>query len=238
MYTHSFTIQYVDIDSNNNLSDYGLLKYLQEIACLHADSKKYGLKDTPENRLAWIILDWKIQVFSRPGWDKDIHIKTWASNIDNIACYRDFEIKDSNDNLVAIASSKWVLVNIDKHHITRITPEIKEAFEPIEPSVFKEESSKSDIPNNFDNVFAYTILERDIDTNKHLNNLNYVMLAKEALPEEYKGVNYSKIEVTYKHQCVLGDNMKFMHHINSNNEHVICIKNSDESVLHAIVIFK
>ena len=66
MYTHEFTIQYVDIDSNNNLSDYGLLKYLQEIACLHADTKGYGLKDTPINRLAWIILNWRIRVFSRP----------------------------------------------------------------------------------------------------------------------------------------------------------------------------
>ena len=231
MYECDFKVQYVDIDSYGHLSEYGLLKYLQEIACLHADSRGFGLKDTENNRLAWIILNWQIDFISKPLWNTGIHIKTWASNIDNVSCYRDFEVTDDIGNKVAIASSKWVLVNIDTHHITKITPEIKTAFEPIEPSVFNGELAKLQEPENFDSCFDYTILRRDIDTNQHLNNLNYIMLAKEALPEI---MSFNHIEVLYKHQCILGDKVVFLCK-KENNGYIIALKNEDKTVLHSII---
>lgn len=234
MFQYDFTIQYVDIDSTAKLSDYGLLKYLQEIACLHADFKGFGLKDTPTNRLAWIILNWKIEVFSRPLWNTTIHINTWASKIDNISCHRDFEVLDSHGNRLAIASSRWVLLNIDSHHISKITPDIRSAFEPILPSVFNSDFEKIEEPNTFDNIFEYTILKRDIDTNEHLNNLNYIMLAKEALP---KNADFSKFEVIYKHQCILGDKIKFMCK-KENDAYVVAVKNLDTDMLHAMIKFK
>ena len=233
MFEYDFMVQYVDINTSGVLSDYGLLKYLQEIACLHADSKKYGLKDTPVNRLAWIILDWRIEFISRPNWNTKLHIKTWASKIDNISCYRDFEVTSESGERLALASSRWVLLNIDTHHISKITPEIKSAFEPICSSVFTTETNKLTEPDSYESCFEYTILKRDIDTNQHLNNLNYIMLAKEALPEANE---FSKIDVMYKHQCLLSDKVLFLCH-KEDCGYVVAVKNADTGVLHAIISF-
>lgn len=234
MFEYDFQVQYVDINSNGKLSDFGLLKYLQEVACLHADSKGFGLKDTPTNRLAWIILNWKIMFFSRPVWNTGIHIRTWISNIDNVSCCRDFEILDQYGEKIAVATSKWVLLNIDSHHISKITPEIKEVFEPVLPSVLNETFEKITEPEYYDNIFEYTILKRDIDTNNHLNNLNYIMLGKESLPDN---IDFSNIEVIYKHQCVLGDRICFMCK-KINNGYIVVVKNRDTGIIHANIKFE
>ena len=50
VFEYDFEIQYADIDSKNHLTDYALLKYLQEVATIHASVLNYGLYDTPRIR--------------------------------------------------------------------------------------------------------------------------------------------------------------------------------------------
>ena len=170
IFEYDFEIEYADIDSHNRLSDYALLKYLQEIACLHASTLEHGLYDAPRTRVAWLLLDWKLQVFSRPSWCDKIHIKTWPSKTDLASCYRDFEVFDETGQRVCIATSKWVLFNIDTKKITRLSPEIEEVFAPVNRRVFENEIEKLKEPNYCDLETSYTILRRDIDTNNHVNN--------------------------------------------------------------------
>lgn len=233
MYEKDFIIEYVDVGSDNKLSNYGFFKYLQEMGCIHADICGYGLKDTPITRLAWILLNWKLNIFYRPSWNSKLHIKTWPSYIDSLSCFRDFEITDERGNKVAIATSKWVLVNIDTGHISKITPDIMKEFSPTRSSLC-EEIEKLKEPLTFEKTFKYTILKRDIDTNKHVNNLSYITLASEVLPDN---VNFTKIDVMYKKQCFLNDTIVFKLH-QEDDECTVCVKSLDDSVLHAIVRFK
>lgn len=235
MFERDFIVEYVDIDSNNQMSDYGFFKHLQEIGCLHASHCGYGLNDVEKTRVAWIILDWKLKVFSRPSWNAKIHIKTWPSQIDMVSCFRDYVVLDENGNKLAIATSRWILLNVDTHRISKITPDVIDAFSPILPSVFDTEIEKLKEPDSYESVFEYTILKRDIDTNHHLNNLNYIILAKEAIPEN---MNFSGVEVMYKHQCVLGDTVLFKYHKINENEHIVAVKSMDEKTLHAIIRLK
>ena len=234
MYEKDFTVEYVDININGKLSDYGFFKYLQEMGCLHADACKYGLNDVERIRVAWILLDWKLNIFSRPSWNSRFHIKTWPSKMDSISCYRDFEVTDEAGKKLAVASSRWVLVNIDTGHISKIGPEVITAFGPSLNSVCNDKIEKMIEPICYEKSFEYTILKRDIDTNHHLNNLNYILLASELLPND---AIYSNIDVMYKKQCLLGDTIVFKLHV-ENGEYIVSVKSSDDKVLHAIVRFK
>ena len=238
MFESDFFIQYVDIDYKNELSDYGIIKHLQEIACLHADKCKLGLNDTKSTRLAWIILDWKIKIFYRPGWNTKINIKTWISKVDTACCYRDFKITDENGTIIAMASSRWVLLNIDLHRISKMPNELFAAAEPINKTIFDDVTEKFQEPETFENVFDYTVLRRDIDTNNHLNNLNYVVLAKQALPENiYLNETFSQIQVSYKHQCLLNDKLSFCYYKSAQKEHIVFVKNKLTNITNAIVKF-
>lgn len=239
IFEYDFEVQYADIDSHNHLTDYAILKYLQEIACLHAASLGHGLYDTPHTRTVWLILYWKMQIISRPSWRDTLHIKTWPSKIDVASCYRDFEIFNKDGERIGIATSKWVLFNIDTHKICRLTPEIQNAFSPVCRRVFENEIEKLKEPNTFNLETNYTILKRDIDTNQHVNNLNYIYFAYEALPVEvFENANFCNIDIMYKKQCLLGDEIVCFYTKVTNNEHIVTIKSKDLKVLHAIVKLK
>ena len=106
IYSHNLTINYSDVDENNQVTNKGLLRLLQEVAGIHCGLLGYGVNDTPKTGLAWILLNWKLKVFARPKTNTNLLIKTWTRKKTPLFVYRDFEIYDNAYNLVAIASSK------------------------------------------------------------------------------------------------------------------------------------
>ena len=64
--------------------------------------------------IAWIILNWKLKVFSRPKTNTPLIVKTWVHSENSLFFYRDFEIIDKANITIAKASSKWVLFDVNK----------------------------------------------------------------------------------------------------------------------------
>lgn len=126
IYSHNLTINYSDVDENNQVTNKGLLRLLQEVAGIHCGLLGYGVNDTPKTGLAWILLNWKLKVFARPKTNTNLLIKTWTRKKTPLFVYRDFEIYDNAYNLVAIASSKWVLFNVNNKSISRVTDGVNE----------------------------------------------------------------------------------------------------------------
>ena len=140
--------------------------------------------------------------------------------------------------MVAIASSKWFPVDTETKRIKKITPEISDPYgETVTKSVFEEPfKEKLTVPENLNFNFSYTTQRRDIDTNHHVNNLNYLDYAYQALPEDiYFNINFSNVEIMYKHEAKLGDTISLFYSSTERNEHIITIKDKKGEKLHAIV---
>ena len=230
-------VEFCDIDENNILSSKGLIRILGEVAGVHSETVGYGLNDVPQTHLTWMLLDWKVQFFLKPSWNSYLIIKTWARSFSKISSNRDFSVYDINNNLVAKATSKWVLVDSEKHTPIRITEEIRNTFGEYNSSVFDTEvNDKEKEPESSYFVYDYQIKRRDIDTNHHVNNLYYLDFAYDALPENLCEVYFDNIEIIYKKQIKLDDTIKCFYAYN-NNQHIITIKSEDLSVVHAIIKF-
>lgn len=233
-------VRYEDVDKNNRLTIKGLLKYLVDAASKHSDLAGYGLNDIPKTHTAWLILDWKLNISYYPHSGENIHIRTWIRNNSKLYSFRDFEVLDNTGSRIAIGSSKWVLVNYDTKAISKISPEIIESYGPVNNMIFTEEIEKLNEPKGeFSNRFDYTILRRDLDTNNHVNNLNYIDFALESLPMEiYESNSFKEINIMYKKQCLLGDKISCLYYHNENKEHIVVIKSEDFSILHSIIKLK
>lgn len=237
IYTKNFEVIFSDINQNNQLSNRGILRMMQEIAMMHSDSLGYGLNNVEETGFAWLLLNWKLKVFSRPKWKTILTINTWSRSMNPLFAYRDLEIYDDENNIVAIASSKWLLFDINKQSISKITPEIKEIFPNVDKSVFEGKfNEKLKEPVNSDFIMDYKIQRRDIDTNHHVNNLNYLDYAYEALPEDiYFNMDFSNVEIMYKHEAKLGGTITVFYSHTEENEYIITIKDQERKNLHAII---
>jgi len=183
------------------------------------------------------MLNWKLEVFSRPLWNHKIIIKTWPRMFHRCYSCRDFEVYDANEKLIAIASSKWVLFNFLTNSISRVTEERAAKYQLFDKSVFNDlDFDKIKEPENSSCTFEYTIQRRDLDMNQHVNNTNYIDFAYEALPKDvYENSDFKNVEVLYKHELKLGDTISCFYTKLDNGEHIVVIKNKEIGVLNAIV---
>jgi len=84
----------------------------------------------------------------------------------------------------------------------RITDEVSSHY-PDEPKLEMNYCErKITIPEEYEEKAAITVPGYFIDTNNHMNNAKYVMVAEEYLPEDFE---VREIRVEYKLAAVLGD---------------------------------
>lgn len=207
-----------------------ILEILEDVAGEHTNNVGIGKAiDIEKDHVAWILHDWKVKVLKRPVYDDELKVKTWGRYFQKAYTYRDFEVYNSDGELSVIATSKWSLLNIETRSVTRLTDDIKNAYEPEEEGVFDEEVlPKPEIPSEFSNSMSYTVTRRDIDIINHMHNIYYLDLAYEVLPQEvYDKRPFDEFRVTYKHEIVLGDRIECKYAF-YNGKHVVVITKDDK----------
>ena len=233
---HEVFIGLRDVALNNKVTNTALLSYLEDAGGVHSNLVGYGLKDIPRVKKSWILLGWKINILRRPSYGDKITIRTWSRGIDKLYAYRDFEILDEMRKVIGIATSKWVLVDVEKGKITKIDPSIEKAYTVENVQVFEENDlEKLSEPSVFINSTIFTVNRSLIDVNDHLHNIYFMDIANEVLPMEvYKSADFAKIEMMYKKEIKLGETVKVFYQVQQ-MEHTIVIKSEDEKCLHAII---
>ena len=236
IYKEKFKMGLKDIDKNNLLKNRAILEYLENIGSYHSDVAGYGAEYTGKTGIAWVLLGWKLKVLKRPQYGQELEIHTWAKLGSKVATFRDFEIYDNNQNLCAIATSKWTMVDIRKGKITKIDDEVINAYKVESKNVFQKlELEKLKIPSNFDYKTEYTVKRKDIDINGHMHNLYYLDLAYEALPEEiYEKRPFDNVNIQYKKEIKLGEKV-ICKYAKVENKYNVTIFSEDEKNVHAIV---
>lgn len=239
---NEYTVKLSEIDRNNKVTNKAILSYLEDVGGKHSNIAGYGILDIPKTHLTWLLLEWKMQVIRRPNYNEKIKVTTWSKDTVKCYAYRDFEIYDEQESLIARATSKWVLVNTEKGRIAMIEPELNERYKPeLDKSSFgninneKKDFPKIQEPEDYQYETEYIVRKSDIDVNKHMHNLNYMDLANEALPDEvYQQGELNNVRITYKREIKLDEVVKCKYSF-VNGKHLVIVKNNDESVIHALI---
>lgn len=243
IYTEQIKIPLKDIEKGNVISDRGILEIFENVATHHSDSVHDGVNEIESKGKAWVIMDWKVKVLSRPKYGGVFKVNTWSreNNIQErkIATYRDFEMYDEQNNLCVIGTSKWVIINIQTGRITNIDKELQERYNPETKSVFDEWDIEKvqQIKESIHQV-EYTVSRADVDFNNHMHNIYYINLAYNALPEDvYRLRPFSNIRISYKREIKLGEIVKCKY-MNMENKHIVTICNQDGSKVHSVIILE
>ena len=233
-------VEYPDLGEDARLSHLGTLRMMQEAACLDSSRTGYGPFDVERNGVAWIICGWKVHLYQRPHWGTDLTVYTWPRTMSSHLSERDFQIFDSQGELVCAASSRWLLIDVRTGRVTNVTPEIAAAY-PLDNNcraLEEEMVSAGKSPEDAAETFTYTALRRDLDMFHHVNNLHYLELAREALPEDVLAQNLPNVEILYKRQIRGGDKVRFLYSYDrESGRHLVELKNSDGRKSHALVWF-
>ena len=233
-------VEYPDLGEDARFSHLGALRIMQEAACLDSSLTGYGPFDVERNGIAWIICGWKVHLERRPHWGTDLVVSTWPRTMSNHLSERDFIIADASGNPVGAATSRWLLIDVRTGRVTNVTPEIAAAY-PLDNScraLEEEMAVAGKSPEGAEETFTYTALRRDLDMFHHVNNLHYLELAREALPEAVLAQNLPNVEILYKRQIRLGDKVHFLYSFDAaSGKHMVELKNCDGKKSHAVVCF-
>ena len=237
IYKEKFKIGLKDVWAKDEVSNIGILEYLEDIAAYHSDSVGIGINTTEDTHLNWLLLDWEVEVLKRPKYGQVLDIHTWSRGIEKFYAYRDFEIYDEENNLCVIATSKWLLVDSNTEKIARVPQDIADRYQSeVGKYVFKDKKiERIKEPSKYLCEIPYTARRRDIDVIGHMHNLYYLYLAYEALPEEeYSKRPFNHIRIQYKNQIKLGETV-ICKYAKEKEENIVVIRSEDDKVLHAII---
>lgn len=200
-----FQVYTYEADFKGKAHFYSLLNYLQEAAAQQAALLGFGFKDLIKKKLCWLLSRYHIKVFAYPFLGDKLRVSTWPSGIQGTFALRDYIITGKRDNKLLSATSSWVLWDIEKkepHPLKNIFSEslihnkraLKDSFPPL-PQL-----------NNPEYEVNFRVMVKDLDLNKHVNNVVYIQWALESVPKDIVLENHPlKVEAAYKAEAFFGE---------------------------------
>jgi len=175
----------------------------------NADSYGAGTDFYQSIGLAWVLIDYEIDIVELPLGKSTITCGTLPYSFKRFFVFRKWEMKDKDNKLIAKAKGKFALVDIKTKEIISPTREMT--------SMFKYSSEKAQaVPfsknKQLNTPIVYhgtdTVKTSYIDINNHMNNVYYMIVAYDSIPSDITDNNdIEKIRITYKKESLLGDEL-------------------------------
>ena len=202
MYEMKSRVRYSEVGADRKLTLISLIDYLQDCATFHSEDLGLGLDYLEEKNMAWVLVSWQIIVDRYPELGEDITVQTWAYGFRSFYADRNLVIRGPHDEILARANSLWLLINLDTGHPMKALPEQVEKYGTGPKLDMEYAPRKIKQPDTFENIEPVEVYRHMIDTNGHMNNGQYVLIAREMLPQ---GFSVRQVRTEYKNAAVLGD---------------------------------
>ena len=204
MYELKSKVRYSEANSKSELTYHALLNYLQDSSTFHSEELGESGAELFKKNMAWVLSFWQVCLEQMPKLGEDISVKTWPYQTKGLFGLRNFCMENAKGETIVKANSIWVLIDPRTGRPIRITDEVSSHY-PDEPKLDMEYCDrKVVVPDVYEEKEGIVVQKYFIDTNNHVNNAKYVMLAEQYLPEDFK---VNEIRVEYKIAAVLGDMM-------------------------------
>lgn len=187
MYTFHSRVRYSETGSNGIMTMHGILNYFQDCSTFQSEALGLGVDVLKQRHRAWLLTAWQVEVLRAPVFGEEIEIGTFPYAFKGFFGLRNFLIRDSQGNTLVRANSVWVYVNTDTGHPARALPEEISAYS-LEPKLDMDyRDRKVRIPEHavFADLEPFPVQKHQIDTNHHVNNSQYPLMAWEYLPDGF-----------------------------------------------------
>ncbi|MCR5144857.1 MAG: acyl-[acyl-carrier-protein] thioesterase [Lachnospiraceae bacterium] len=206
MYTFKSRVRFSECDSSGVMTWVALINYLQDCCTMQAEDLDIGIDYLKENNMGWFLTNWDVSVIKMPCIGEEISITTWPYKFAGFIGFRNFEVKNSADEVIAYADSIWILMNLDKQAPTRLPDVMQEKYTK-EPALATNDMIRKLKANEAGELALEFVVDKMyLDTNFHMNNSYYVQGAIEAAGNE----SFHRLAVEYKKSAQYQDVVRCM----------------------------
>lgn len=204
MYSYQDRIKYSEVDANLDLTYFGLVNYMQNCSCFHSDDVGVGVYYLAPKKLGWFVTSYEIHIKRLPRYSEKVKVCTWPYQVRGMMAHRLYSIETEDGEVLVYADSLWVLMDLDKLKPSRFTEEIANAY-PVDANLpqFNLDRNKLRLSTALEKVGEFTVTDRYLDTNNHMNNSHYIDVTRYYLPDQ----TFNTININYKKAALLDDKL-------------------------------
>ena len=167
----------------------------------------------------------------------EITVRTWSRGYNPALANRDFLALDENDEIIAKATSVWMIFNTARNFPQRLSAELMNAYESEPDQVSFPGFQFKNIDFNSLEILRstpFTVVRSMIDYNHHVHNSAYLDLASEALPEGIDEQSFNNVEISFKKEIKPSQRVCLDYAKNEEASYVL-IRSEDGSALHTVI---
>lgn len=201
MYEFEHKLRYSDYKDFDTVKVSTALELIQEAAIQDSDQFGYSIDKLREMNLAWLLLGYNVH-FEKPISTKyPITTFTAVKSMKAATSIRG-AILYQNGEIIGKSIANWFMFDTIKMRPGRIPEGMLSCygFYDFEDEFF--EYKKPEILELEKPSYTIRVSNKDIDTNRHLNNLKGAEILMDALPFDFF---FTDMSIIYKHQAHLGD---------------------------------
>lgn len=229
--SHKYTISGSDMDPDYYLRPVAALAYCQDSFTRLLSRKYIASFDLKVKNMHWVVSEVSMEFSGElPFWSEDVLAEIWISERSKIRMYSDFTLSHKGA-VFAKGSCCWLLIDeIRKRPASLDFLDGVLDFLPdfvLGPHVKFPQIVDSDVARSFE----YTIGERDIDFNNHVNNRAYLNIAINSCAWTL-GCEWTveKLKARFLKECFFGDVLTCNETVDCGNVHSFKLLKNGESV--------
>ena len=232
MYSFDSKIRYSEIGKDKKLTIGALVDYFQDCSTFHSEEVGLGFEYLEKEKKAWLLSSWQIDILRFPEFGETIKCATWAYDFKNFYGYRNFAIIDQTGEYIVKANSIWFFMDLVAGRPVKIDESQLKGYvrEPMLDMEYLPRKLKTE--GEFIKQDRFLVKKSNIDTNNHVNNGQYVKMAADYLPDDFK---IKRMRAEYKKAALLGDAI-VPAIANNDNEFIVSLCDEEEKP-YAVVKF-
>lgn len=205
----TFDVASYETDLGGKMSLFALFNRFQELAGAHAAHLQVGYDQLRKSNLVWILSRIKLEILSLPVWGDTVILATWPKGIDRLFAMRDFSLTGVRGGPLVLATSAWLLVDIEKQRPQRIEILPIDLKFPGAPQAIAEKPDKITMPEGPVTVLERPVWLSDIDVNGHVNNAQYAKWVGDCFLEDvFLNRRLTSMQINYLEETLLGDTVE------------------------------
>lgn len=202
MYSYEINAGYSVMDESLRMTVTAILDCFQDAAIFEAENGDITTEYLYEKNIAWFLSSWQIMIGRRPKLNERIKITTAPYDFKGFLGYRNFTLAGEEGELIVKAASIWTLIDTRRLLPVKPTQELIDGYDLSEKLEMDYAPRKIAILGEGVEQEPFQVRKYQIDSNRHVNNVEYVKMALEFVeePDEIR-----ELRVEYKRAACFGD---------------------------------
>lgn len=202
MYAFNSRVRYSEVGEDKKITLNAILNYFQDCSTFHSEGLGVGLEYLEKQHHIWVLNSWQIVVNRYADLCEEIQVQTWPYDFSGFTGQRNFAMRSADGALLAYANSLWTFLDVERGRPVRVPEDVSGAYVLEEKLDMDYAPRKIPMPEGAVLKETFAIHKSHLDTNHHVNNGQYVQMAKDYLPD---GFAIGQMRAEYKKSAVLGN---------------------------------